>query len=215
MAKLNELGGDFELPPEGKHPGTSVEFVDLGLQPGKFGPSRQADATFELIGETTADGKPMLAFKRVFNLSPRSKNFRDMVRSLTGLHNIADVDTRDLLGKSCELVIEHVLTEDGSTFANVECRPWRGSKDAPAPESLFVFFSLAPTDFFPGDLDNLSERRREKIKASETFKALIADSKGKPPAKIIGDGLPGAPMSKPGKSKPRAAKLDDGDPIPF
>jgi hypothetical protein len=152
MAKLNELGGDHELPPEGKCPGTLIEFVDLGSQPGKFGASRQADATFVLIGETTADGKPMRAFKRIFNLSPRSKNFRDMVRALTGLHNIADVDTRELLGKSCELVIEHVVTEDGSTFANVECRPWRGGKDAPAPESPPVFLSLHPADFDPDTL---------------------------------------------------------------
>ena len=206
MAKLNELGGDFELPPEGKHPRTLVGFVDLGVQPGRFGLSRQADATFELVGEKTSDGQPMLASKRIFNLSPRSKNFRDAVRALTGLHDISSVDTRDLLGKSCELVVEHVVTEDGSTFANVECRPWRGGKAAPSPELPLVYFSLHAADFEPADLANLSERRREKIMASDTYKALIAERKptaGKTVAEI-----------KPVKPKPRA-KLDDGDPIPF
>jgi hypothetical protein len=203
MAKLNELGGDFQLPREGKHPGTLVEFVDLGSQPGKFGASRQADAAFELIGETTAEGKPMLCFKRIFNLSPRSKNFRELVRSLTGLHSIADVDTRDLLGKSCELVIEHVVTEDGSTFANVECRPLRGGKDAPEPVSPLVFLSLAAADFVASDLDSLSERRREKIKASPTYAALIAERKQL--------------VAKPGKPKARGGGKADpiDDAIPF
>ena len=148
----------------------------------------------------------MLASKRIFNLSPRSKNFRDAVRALTGLHDIGSVDTRDLLGKSCELVVEHVVTEDGDTFANVECRPWRGGKAAPSPELPLVYFSLHAADFEPADLANLSERRREKIMASDTYKALIAERKptaGKTVAEI-----------KPVKPKPRA-KLDDGDPIPF
>ena len=206
MAKLNELGGDSELPPEGKHPGTLIEFVDLGAQPGKFGASRQADAAFELVGETTADGKPVRAFKRIFNLSPRSKNFREMVRALTGLHDISAVDTRDLLGKACELVIEHVVTEDGSTYANVECRPWRGAKAAPAPTSPAVFFSLHSADFDPDVLAGLSERRREKILASETYKTLVAERRatpGKPPAEI-----------KPFKAKPRG-KPGINDEIPF
>ena len=36
MAKLSELGGDFELPPEGKHPGVLTEFIDLEVQPGQI-----------------------------------------------------------------------------------------------------------------------------------------------------------------------------------
>src|ERR1700730_14059402 len=105
MAKLSEFK-DFELPPEGKFPAALVRLIDIGVQPGKFGSSRQADAAFELIGVGTPEN-PVLAFKRIFNMSPRSKNFRDgVVRPLTGLHDISEVDTRDLLGKACEVVIE-------------------------------------------------------------------------------------------------------------
>ena len=122
----------------------------------------------------------MLAFKRLFNVNPRSKNCRELFRSLTGLHNVSDVDTRDLLGKPCELLIEHAENAEGVAFANVDCKPWRGGKDAPAPASPLVFFSLVARDFNSDVLAGLSERRREKILASETYKALIAERKGTP-----------------------------------
>jgi hypothetical protein len=111
MALITEYGGDFELPPEGRHVAALVRFVDTGLQPGKFGASRQAELAFEIDGMTTADGQPMLAFKRIFNLSNRSRNFRDTVRAISNVHDISGVNTRDLVGKWCEVVIEHVTTE--------------------------------------------------------------------------------------------------------
>lgn len=88
MALMRDYGGDFELPPEGRHVACLVRFVDIGLQPGKFGASRNAELAFEIDGETTADGWPMLAFKRIFNLSSRSKNFREIVRALSNTHDI-------------------------------------------------------------------------------------------------------------------------------
>jgi hypothetical protein len=108
MALMSDYGGDFELPPEGRHVAALVRFVDLGAQPGKFGVSRNAELAFEIEGEKTADGRPMLAFKRIFNLSNRSKNFREVVRALSNTHDISGVNTSDLLGKWCEIVIEHV-----------------------------------------------------------------------------------------------------------
>ena len=93
MALMRDYGGDFELPPEGRHIACLVRFVDIGLQPGKFGASRNAELAFEIDGETTADGRPMLAFKRIFNLSNRSKNFREIVRALSNMHDISGVNT--------------------------------------------------------------------------------------------------------------------------
>jgi hypothetical protein len=194
MAKLVDLT-DFELPPEGRHIGTLVRFIDTGVQTGKFGSSRQADLAFELVG-TGELNKPVLAFKKVFNLSSRSKNFREVVRALTGLHDIGQVDTRDLLGKSCEVEIEHTTNEEGNTYANLECRALKSRKPVPDPETERVFLSLMPDDFDPEDLKKVSERTREKIEASPTYKDLIAmrkhvaASKGKTTAEIIDDGFP-------------------------
>ena len=89
LALITEYGSDFELPPEGRHTAALVRFVDTGLQSGKFGSSRNAELAFEIDGMTTADGQPMLAFKRIFNLSNRSKNFREVVRALSNMHDIS------------------------------------------------------------------------------------------------------------------------------
>jgi hypothetical protein len=205
MALMSEYGGDFELPREGRHVAALVRFVDTGLQPGKFGSSRNAEFAFEIDGETTADGRPMLAFKRIFNLSNRSRNFREVVRALSNMHDISGVNTSDLIGKWCEVVIEHVTTEDGSEFANLECKPLKGKAPSREPLSETVFFSLHPDEFRQEDLKEVSERQREKIKASETYKTLFADrkfaasAKGRPAADIIDDfpeNLGGAPKSK-------------------
>jgi hypothetical protein len=196
MAQITEYGGDFELPPEGKHIAALVRFVDLGLQPGKFGSSRNAELAFEIEGETTAEGRPMLAFKRIFNMNSRSKNFREIVRALSNMHDISGVNTKDLVGKWCEIVFEHVTTEDGNTYANLECRPLKGKAPSSDPVSELVFVSLHPDEFHEEDLKEVSDRQREKIKASETYKDLIADlkfaaaAKGKLAREIIEDELP-------------------------
>jgi hypothetical protein len=196
MALMSQYSNDFELPPEGRHVAALVRFVDTGLQPGKFGPSRNAELAFEIDGVTTADGQPMLAFKRIFNLSNRSKNFREIVRALSNMHDISGVDTKDLIGKHCEIVVEHVTTEDGSEFANVECRPLKGKAPSTEPVSELVFFSLHPGEFREEDLKEVSDRQREKIKSSQTYKDLITDlklaasAKGKSTADIIDDDFP-------------------------
>ena len=194
MAKLANFT-DFEFPPEGRHPAGLVGFIDLGIQAGKFSPSRQAHLTFEFM-EPGERGKPILAFKRVFNVSTRSKNFLPIVRALTGLHDISDVDTRDLLGKACEIEIEHVTNEDGNTYANVDVKPIKGAKRAFKPVSELQFLSLQPDDFDPTDLVRVSDRQREIIMKSETYRTLmetrnhVAASKGKATAEIIDDSLP-------------------------
>jgi hypothetical protein len=194
MATLGNFS-DFELPPEGRHVGVLVGFIDLGLQTGQFGSSRQANLTFELVDHGTPV-KPVLAFKRIFNLSTRSKKFLPVVRALTGLHDIRDVDTRDLLGKACELEIEHVTNDDGNVFANIECKPLKGPRREFNPVSEFRFLSLQPDDFSQADLDKLPERQRDRIMQSETYRTLmatrahVAASGGKPVAELIDDEIP-------------------------
>jgi hypothetical protein len=166
-----------------------VRFVDVGEQQSRFGMSRQAELAFEIAGQKTADGQPMLCFKRIFNLSPRSKNFRDVVRALTGLHDIAQVNTRDLVGKVCTVEIAHNTNDDGQTFANVECSALRG-KAPPPPVSDIVFLSLHPEDFHVSDLKEVSDRQREKIVASRTYKELINPPKVTRAADIIDDDFP-------------------------
>jgi hypothetical protein len=93
------------------------------------------------------------------------------------LHDISGVNTKDLVGKHCEIVVEHTITEDGSEFANIECKPFKGKETWGVPLSETVFFSLHPDEFREEDLKEVTDRQREKIKASETYKTLIEDLK--------------------------------------
>jgi hypothetical protein len=192
MASISEYGST-ELPPEGHAlPAVLVGFVDLGLQEGKFGASRQAYLTFELLNEMTADGKPVRAHKRIFNLSAKSRNFRDALRALTGLHDVGSVQARELLGKECALAIEHTTTDTG-TYANIEVKPLRGSPSGRRPDTPMTFFSLHPSDFEEEALGGLPEWQQEKITKSSTFAQVKADRKfqkemkGKPAADIVDD----------------------------
>ena len=195
MANISEYGS-AELPPEGfAHPAMLVGFVDLGVQEGKFGSSRQASLTFELLDEKTADGKPMLARKQIFNLSARSKNFREILRALTGLHDVALIEARELLGKECCLAIEHTTTDTG-TFADVEVKQLRGKPSGKRPGTPMTFFSLHPSDFEPRALDGLPEWMRERIKKSSTYAQTQADLKllkemeGKTASEVVKDSVP-------------------------
>jgi hypothetical protein len=196
MAKISEYSSDFELPPEGKHPARLIKFIDLGSQPSKFGASRQAQLVFQLIGQTLENGDPMCAFKYVFNLSPRSKNFRDIVRSLTGAHDISTVEVSELIGLPCELSIEHTTNDSGDVFANCEVRPLKNAKSLDDAISPKVFFSLHPAEFDVKAISGLSERQQEKIKESSTYRELLATAKfvaksaGKPASQIVNDGFP-------------------------
>ena len=161
----------------------------------KFGASRQAHLTFELLDEKTADGKAILAHKRIFNLSARSKNFRDVLRALTGLHDVGTVETHDLLGKECCLAIEHTTTDTG-TYADIEVRPLRGKPSKRLPHTPMTFFSLHPSDFEERALSGLPEWMRERITKSPTYAQVKADlkfakeAKGKTAAEIVGDRIP-------------------------
>ena len=178
MALMRDYGGDFELPPEGRHVACLVRFVDLGLQPGKFGSSRNAELAFEIDGETTADGRPMLAFKRIFNLSNRSKNFREIVRALSqhARHLPASIP-RTLSENGAKSSSNMSPPRTGpnmrmSSAARSRARRPRANRCRNSCSS-----SLHPDEFREEDLKEVSDRQREKIKSSETYKTLIDDRK--------------------------------------
>src|SRR5438552_2670585 len=132
MATLRDLKDDFEVADEGSYTATLTRFVDLGLQKTAFGNSRMLSLCFELADITTSDGKPMLVFKSMFNYSKRSKKLRELLRTLSGFHDVSDVDPRTLLGTTCQVDLTHRITNDGATFPDIEVR--RGKPGAKRPK---------------------------------------------------------------------------------
>jgi hypothetical protein len=213
MAKLTEYGDTYEIADEGSYTATIVRFVDLGTQQTKYGASRMANVCFELADVTQSDGKPMLAFLTIFNFSARSKKLREFVRTVTGLHDVKDVEIKTLVGAPCMVGITHKTTEEGITFAEVTVkRPKPGAKK-PKVKTDLVFFSLHPDEFSESDLSKVPERQQERIRGSQTYRDLQMDKGAAPKPKaadIISDDFP-----KNLGGKPAAADSFDYSDVPF
>ena len=91
MTRFSELEKIFELPPEGVHTATCVQWVDRGLQELKYGPNGQYSFRFELLDTKMENDEPFIVFHTVLNTSlnsPKSKHsklFHEMCNALTGM----------------------------------------------------------------------------------------------------------------------------------
>jgi hypothetical protein len=170
MALFSTYGEETNLPEPGRHVGALVKFIDEGNQSTRFGVSRQALLAYELLNQTTKDGKPVLAYQRIFNLSPRSKNLRETVRALSNAHDVSNVDMRDLMGRWCQVIVNHITSDDGVTYANVDVMPLGAKAPEKAPKTPLLYLSLVNGEFDENVLDELSDRQIEKIRGSSTYK---------------------------------------------
>ena len=171
------------------------QFIDRGDQAGKFAPRRQAFLRWVLPDVETADGKPCYVFQTIWNLSLRSKAFREVVNALMGNEPLEGRSLRELVGRAARVTIVHSEGES-QTYANFAAiKPVKPGTTAPAPEET-LYFSLASDEFTPESLAALPEREQEKVKASSTYRDLMetrklaAKVKTKDVAAVIDDGFP-------------------------
>lgn len=199
---FDDLTSDFEIAPEGPATATLVSWIDRGVQAGKFGSRRQAALRFELPDVETKNDEPCLVFATVFNLSLRSKNFREMAVALMGKDELKGTPLRDMLGKSCKVTIVHRESDGGQVYANIATyKALKKGTKVMAHQSHLVFFSLDLADVpsladLKTAVEALPDGERTRVQASETYKELLATlsntaaKKGKPAAEIIDDGFP-------------------------
>lgn len=202
---FDDLKSDLFIPDEGAHVGVLVSWIDRGLQSGKFGPSRQVGLRFELPLVETPDATPCLLFTTVFNLSMRSKKFREMAVAIMGgkTDDLRGVSVKELLGKNVKLTVVHNEGDDGTVYANIATyRPVAPGSIPVTAETEQVFFSLDPADVqnlgtFQKAFEALPESERTRISPSPTFQELLATlkhvkaSKGKKASAIVDDQVPG------------------------
>jgi hypothetical protein len=151
------------------------------------------------------NGEPCLVFHTIFNLSMRSKSFREMSVALLQRSDLAGLSVRELVGKACRITVIHKETDGGQTFANIASfKPTKPGTPPPRIDSDVVFFSLDPADApdlksLQRDFDALPESERTKIAASPSWRELLATRQltkaatGKKAATIVNDSIPGEP----------------------
>ena len=201
---FDDLASNFEIPPEGPTTAVLVSWIDRGEQQGKFGARRQVGVRFELVDVETEFGEPSLLFLTVFNLSMRSKTFREMAVALLGTADLKGVPLQGMVGKACKVTVIHRETDDGQTFANIASfKALKPGTKVKEPQTELTFFSLDPLDVkglkaFETALAALPESERGKVIASDTYRELIATLKPgkavkavkKTAADVIDDGFP-------------------------
>lgn len=193
----------YEIAPEGPQIGTLVRFIDRGLQEGKYGPRRQVSVVFELPAVETGNGEPCLVFHTIWNVNLRSPAFKEMASALMSTNELRGLNMKDMVGKSCKLMIVHKELADGTqTFANImNFKALKAGTAIPPIQTELMFFSLDPKDVptlaaLDASVAKLSKLDAAKVVASSSYTELykmlkhVKDSAGRPASEIINDELP-------------------------
>ena len=128
-------GGDFTPIPEGIHHSVCVDLIDLGMQSTEFGDKHKLKLVFE-TGEKMANGNPFTVSK-TFNASLHAKaklaEFLTKWRGKPILEN-ETIDLGKLIGASATLVVSHMTSDQGRTFAVIDTiiKPTAATKMQPS-----------------------------------------------------------------------------------
>lgn len=125
---ISSGGGEgMELPEEGQHMAVCVGMIDLGthLEPGYQGaPDREARKCFmlfELVNESKEDGTHhVVGVEYTASLNAKSK-LVGMLQKVRGknYNDGEDVDVTAVVGKPCQVLINHKKSAAGRTYARV------------------------------------------------------------------------------------------------
>ena len=138
---------EFVPAPEGVHNAVCVDFVDLGIVNGQFGPKAMVKIVWE-VEALMKDGRPFTVQKRYSaSLHERSSLSQDL-KGWRGKPFTADeakaFDTEKLIGQPCQLVVTH-NEHEGSVYANVDNVLKAGDKRL-QPSGKYVRQKDRPTD---------------------------------------------------------------------
>jgi hypothetical protein len=117
-------GGNFTPAPAGLHSGICVMVVDLGHQSTPFGIKPKVLIGWELPEVLMDDGKPYVITRQFGATLSKQGALRPIIDAWRGRGLTAEearsFDLSKLVGKPCKLLIQHVNTDDGKTYANVQ-----------------------------------------------------------------------------------------------
>jgi hypothetical protein len=168
-----------ELPSAGSHVGICIRVVDLGTQPGMYGPRPQVQFSWELPEELMSDSRPFVVNRRCGLNSSRKGHLRDIVESWVGRvltkSELGKFDLGELLGTTCQIGIKHETKED-RTYAVVTSvmKRSKGVAERLPPTNEAIGFSLADRPFRQFEYDKLPEWMRATIAKAPEYAAAIA-----------------------------------------
>jgi hypothetical protein len=112
-------------------------------------------------------------FQNIWNISLRSKAFREVVTALMGTEPLEGRSLKELVGRPARVTITHNEGES-QTYANItSVRALKPGTPRPRTPEELVYFSLSPEEFDERTLATLPTRMREKISLSPTYKETL------------------------------------------
>lgn len=115
---------DYALCPEGLHHAVCVDVIDLGLVKTQFGEKEKVQLVWQIEDVDVGTGQRYQVQKR-YTLSLHEK--ASLTKDLEGWRGrkftkdeLDGFDVENVLGKACQVQVEHELKENGSIFANVK-----------------------------------------------------------------------------------------------
>ena len=114
---------NFAPAPEGLHRAVCCDVQDRGEQTTSFGPRQEVEVRW-LLEEKNEEGRHIMVLKRYTKSLHRKANlYKDLCGWKGKPLSEAECESFDLelmLGKNCQVMIEHVATADGSTFSAIQ-----------------------------------------------------------------------------------------------
>ena len=169
----------YELAPAGSHTAICFRVVDLGTQPGIYGPKWQILCSWELFDEPMVDGRPFTISRRYTLSSNRKAALRAdtegvLGRALTAA-DFGRFDLATLLGMTATVGVKHETRDDGRTFANITSimkRPKAVAERLPCSNEA-IAFSLADRPFREHEFEQLPQWLRDVIARSPEYEMAI------------------------------------------
>ena len=137
MGFIKQGGGERQLVAEGSTPAVCVDFIDLGLQDGRFGLKPKVSIVFaveETITSGEYEGRSCLLWATCTNTSSEQGRLRPFLDDWAG-ERLSDeelfgLEPDDLIGRPAVITVEHNESADGRTFANIaEIAPFPLAED--------------------------------------------------------------------------------------
>jgi len=176
---------EYEPAPEGMHLAICRAIVDLGSQAVQYkgkpnGKRRQVSMAFELIGAVNSNGNPFTVWRQSVTLSTAPKSsFLPILEALLGhmYGKNEELDLNHLVGRGCEIVIEHQRGgDDGTmTFANIVAfHPWPAGRRVPQAQGQCFYVSLEPEEFNGDFWGLIPQGMRSKIELSAEYEKIMS-----------------------------------------
>jgi hypothetical protein len=143
-------GGNYTPAPAGLHNAICTMVVDLGHQTTAFGIKAKVLIGWELPEALMDDGKPYVITRQFGATLSKQGALRPVIDAWRGRGLTAEeakaFDLMKLVGRPCKLLIQHVNTDDGKTYANVQAAIKPEANQPTVAQNELIYFDLDAPD---------------------------------------------------------------------